>query len=207
MMLCLNKRASPVADEGKVGLRLDGKTRWAKNDSQAFLLEKLLHGRQGINELIRALGNRSGIPPDSLEHNFTLAEFVLDFSDYIEQWKHASIAVCSPFLLGDTWAERLQAALPAMELTIETCCDTDTLLQWCRTTRYDAAVIDYQGDAGHDAVRRVREISKKQPIIWISNSDEDGVLGYQYRVSWVLPRDAAAGKLRDALARCFEKGL
>ena len=82
-MLTLKPGVTLTESENRVGLTRNGQTKFAKNERQTEILRALVlqsRSPEGLTALLRA---GDGLQSDN-ENSLAIAEFILDFGDYIK---------------------------------------------------------------------------------------------------------------------------
>lgn len=83
-ILTLKHGVTLIEQNGKIGLMLNGRTKYAKDARQEALLNALVMKKQtleGLKELIQTRGSWSD---GDNEISLVIAEFILDFGEYLE---------------------------------------------------------------------------------------------------------------------------
>lgn len=111
------------------------------------------------------------------------------------------LALCTHFLDGDIWKERLQAAEGNISI-IDEYGSAKELLD-SRIT-YNAVVVAQRGVAGLQDVRLLRESGCTLPILWIADESEYALFSYRYRVTFFLLDTEEQEALCTALSRIRE---
>lgn len=115
-----------------------------------------------------------------------------------------NVALCTIYIEGDLWEERLKAAALNMELQIDEYNRIDTLLP--QLSFYRVVVVAIDGVAGLETVRAIRAISHNVALLWISDEDYSQ-FAYQNNVTHFLLKNSSNTKLQRALEHCCkEKG-
>jgi hypothetical protein len=83
-MLVLRQDVTPTVRDGVPGLTRGGRTRLARDDTQAALLQALAGGGQSLEHLVRTLTASGASPLDQADAALALAAFILDFEEYLE---------------------------------------------------------------------------------------------------------------------------
>ena len=94
------------------------------------------------------------------------------------------LALCTNFIDGDLWRERLCAAAPESITLIDEFCGADELLKSHHS--YDAVVVAQRGVAGLQTVRWLRDAGCLLPLLWIADEYDYGRFSYRYQVTWFL---------------------
>lgn len=110
-----------------------------------------------------------------------------------------NIALCTIYIEGDLWEERLKATALNIELLIDEYNRTDILLS--RLSCYRVVVVALDGVAGLETVRAIRAISKDVALLWISDEDYSR-FAYQNHVTHFLLKSASDIDLQKALEHC-----
>ena len=83
-MLNLKRGVTLTKQDGQVGLVLNDRVRYAKNEQQAEILLTLVQQPQPIESLTELLCTLDGSPENDNEISLAIAEFILDFGEYLE---------------------------------------------------------------------------------------------------------------------------
>ena len=83
-MLTLKPGVSLTKQDGQVGLVLNDRVRYAKYERQAQILLTLDEQPQPVESLMVLLQTRGGSPNSNNEISLAIAEFILDFGEYLE---------------------------------------------------------------------------------------------------------------------------
>jgi hypothetical protein len=83
-VLMLKTGVRQVQRKGMEGLVLDGREKLAKDRNQAGILAKLLKGPQTTDCLKAGIAEEGKNGSDDTSSAITLAEFILDFKEYLE---------------------------------------------------------------------------------------------------------------------------
>lgn len=112
------------------------------------------------------------------------------------------LALCTHFLDGDIWKERLVDADSSI-MEIEEYGSAGELLS--STSQYDAVVVAMRGVAGLQTVRSLREADMMRPLLWIADENEYALFSYRYQVTFFMLNTEDQEALRDALQRIKEE--
>lgn len=112
------------------------------------------------------------------------------------------LALCTGFLDGGVWEERLLTAAGNGISDIDEYGSVQELLQ--SAVVYDAVVVALKGVAGLQAVRTLREAGNKMPLIWIADERDYIRFSYRYQVTFFLMDTEGQEVLRNALCRVKE---
>lgn len=113
-----------------------------------------------------------------------------------------NLALCTNFIDGGIWRERLCAAAPEAITLIDEYSGAEELL--ASRHRYDAAVVALRGVAGLQTVRQLRESGFSLPLLWIADEYSYGNFAYRYKVTWFLQDTDDRERMRAALLRLME---
>lgn len=83
-MLVLKSGVTLTEHGGQVGLVLNDRVRYAKNERQAEILLTLVKQPQPIESLTELLCTLDGSTENDNEISLAIAEFILDFGDFLE---------------------------------------------------------------------------------------------------------------------------
>ena len=83
-MLILKSGVTLIKEDGQVGLVMNGRTRFAKDARQAEILQALILQSQSPDSLTELLQMRKGSSESNNEISLAIAEFILDFGEYLE---------------------------------------------------------------------------------------------------------------------------
>lgn len=73
-----------ICADSKWGLNGAGASLWAKDAVQSIILQRLAKGCTGIDDLEKAVRESSGCALRDDELSLAVAEFILDFGEYLE---------------------------------------------------------------------------------------------------------------------------
>lgn len=111
------------------------------------------------------------------------------------------LALCTGFLDGGVWGERLQA----VDIGISVIDEYDSAEELLRSIAvYDAVVVALKGVAGLQAVRTLWEAGNSMPLLWIADEEEYAHFAYRYQVTFFLTDAEGAEALSNALVRVKE---
>lgn len=119
-----------------------------------------------------------------------------------------TLALCTHFLDGGIWRERLwEAALcqkgaGECHLEIDEYGTVGELLG--SRQHYDGIVVALKGVAGLQAVRELWERGFRKPLIWIADEDDYGSFAWRYQVAFFLEDTQYQAALPVALERVRE---
>ncbi|MDN0034002.1 hypothetical protein QVN85_13990 [Oscillibacter valericigenes] len=82
-MLTLKHGVTLIEQGGQTGLVLQGRARFAQDPRQAKILRALVKRLQSLESLMALLHTRDD-PQSENENSLTIAEFILDFSEFLE---------------------------------------------------------------------------------------------------------------------------
>lgn len=83
-MLTLKPGVTLTERDGQTGLTLQGRTKFVKDARQAEILRALVDWAQPVESLMVLLRARDGPTESGSKISLDLAEFILDFGDYLE---------------------------------------------------------------------------------------------------------------------------
>lgn len=83
-MLTLKPGTMLAERGGRTSLVLDGRVRFAKDARQAEILRALVEQSQSLEDLMALLSARDGPSANDSEVSIAMAEFILDFGEYLE---------------------------------------------------------------------------------------------------------------------------
>ena len=84
-MLNLKPGVTPTERDGQIGLTLHGRAQFAKDARQAQILRALILQSRPPESLMAFLQTRVGSPENDNEISLAIAEFILDFGEYLEE--------------------------------------------------------------------------------------------------------------------------
>ena len=82
-MLALKRGTVPAESGGKTGVTLEESTRFARDGRQKIILEMLIQGGQSLSAVLSRI-EKDSPPGEPGEAQLALAEFILDFSDFLQ---------------------------------------------------------------------------------------------------------------------------
>ena len=83
-MLTLKADVTLTERDGQVGVVLNDRVRYAKNERQAEILLALVKQSQPLESLMALLRALYGSTENDNEMSLAIAEFILDFGEYLE---------------------------------------------------------------------------------------------------------------------------
>jgi hypothetical protein len=83
-ILRLKPDVQHIKQNGRAGVSRQGRMQLVRDDVQEFILRQLSAGIQQIGQVKHLLEARDSAPPDDPRAALALAEFILDFADYLE---------------------------------------------------------------------------------------------------------------------------
>lgn len=84
IMLTLKPGVTLAERGGQIGLLLQGRVRFAKDARQAEILRALVQRPQSLENLMVLLHARDGPPERDHRISLAIAEFILNFGEYLE---------------------------------------------------------------------------------------------------------------------------
>ncbi len=115
------------------------------------------------------------------------------------------IALCADWINETSIIERVHEGLKGEAFIIDSFVNPWQLADVLHENAYDAVLIAINGASGMEAVILVREHSQSAEIVWVTDDEQFGKIGYKNRVAMLLLVGCTAEALATGLRTAQER--